>query len=54
LENLLEEIKGTLRSLRGEGGEELIGKIFEKKEIYRGPPPLWLRIWSVSLKTAMI
>jgi predicted AlkP superfamily phosphohydrolase/phosphomutase len=35
--NLLEEIKGTLRSLRGEDGEEVIDKIFENKEIYHGP-----------------
>jgi len=35
--DLLEEVKGRLRSLKGEDGEEVIDKIFEKEQIYRGP-----------------
>ena len=34
---LLEEIKKTLRTLKGENGDEVIDKIFEKEEIYHGP-----------------
>jgi predicted AlkP superfamily phosphohydrolase/phosphomutase len=34
---LLEEVKETLRRLKGEDGEEVIDKIFEKAEIYQGP-----------------
>jgi predicted AlkP superfamily phosphohydrolase/phosphomutase len=35
--NLLGEIKGALRDLKGENGEEVIDKIYEKEEIYHGP-----------------
>jgi predicted AlkP superfamily phosphohydrolase/phosphomutase len=35
--HLIQEIKETLRSLKGEDGEEVIDKIFEKEEIYQGP-----------------
>jgi predicted AlkP superfamily phosphohydrolase/phosphomutase len=35
--NLLGEIKGALRNLKGENGEEVIDKIYEKEEIYHGP-----------------
>ena len=34
---LLEEIKKALRTLKGENGDEVIDKIFEKEEIYHGP-----------------
>jgi predicted AlkP superfamily phosphohydrolase/phosphomutase len=34
--NLLEEIKEALRNLKGENGQEVIDKIFEKDEIYHG------------------
>ncbi len=34
---LLEEIKKSLRGLRGENGDEIIDKIYEKEEIYHGP-----------------
>lgn len=35
--SLLEEIKKILRTLKGENGDEVIDKIFEKEEIYHGP-----------------
>ena len=35
--NLLGEIKGALRDLKGENEEEVIDKIYEKEEIYHGP-----------------
>jgi predicted AlkP superfamily phosphohydrolase/phosphomutase len=35
--SLLEEIKRILRSLKGENGDEVIDKIYEKEEIYHGP-----------------
>jgi len=35
--NLLGEIKGALRNLKDENGEEVIDKIYEKEEIYHGP-----------------
>jgi len=34
---LLQEIKKILRELKGENGDEVIDKIFEKEEIYHGP-----------------
>lgn len=34
---LLEEIKKTLRTLKGENGDGVIDKIFEKEKIYHGP-----------------
>jgi predicted AlkP superfamily phosphohydrolase/phosphomutase len=34
---LLEEIKKILRGLKGENGDEVIDKIYEKEEIYHGP-----------------
>jgi predicted AlkP superfamily phosphohydrolase/phosphomutase len=34
---LLEEIKKALRMLKGENGDEVVDKIFEKEEIYHGP-----------------
>jgi predicted AlkP superfamily phosphohydrolase/phosphomutase len=34
---LLEEIKKILRGLKGENGEEVIDKIYEREEIYYGP-----------------
>jgi predicted AlkP superfamily phosphohydrolase/phosphomutase len=34
---LLEEIKKALRTLKGENGDEVVDKIFEKEEIYHGP-----------------
>jgi predicted AlkP superfamily phosphohydrolase/phosphomutase len=34
---LMEEIKKSLKTLRGEKGDEVIDKIFEKREIYHGP-----------------
>jgi len=34
---LLEEMKKILRGLKGENGDEVIDKIFEKEEIYHGP-----------------
>jgi predicted AlkP superfamily phosphohydrolase/phosphomutase len=34
---LLEEIKKILRTLKGESGDEVIDKIYEKVEIYHGP-----------------
>ena len=34
---LLEEIKKSLRGLRGENGDEVIDKIYKKEEIYHGP-----------------
>jgi predicted AlkP superfamily phosphohydrolase/phosphomutase len=34
---LLEEIKKTMRGLKGEKGDEIIDKIYEKEEIYHGP-----------------
>jgi predicted AlkP superfamily phosphohydrolase/phosphomutase len=34
---LLEEIKKTLRGLKGEKGEEVIDQIYEKEDIYHGP-----------------
>jgi predicted AlkP superfamily phosphohydrolase/phosphomutase len=33
----LEEIKRSLRTLKGENGDEVIDKIFEKGEVYQGP-----------------
>jgi predicted AlkP superfamily phosphohydrolase/phosphomutase len=33
----LEEIKKTMRGLKGEKGDEIIDKIYEKEEIYHGP-----------------
>ncbi len=35
--NLLGEIKAILRTLKGEDGEQVIDKIYEKEEIYQGP-----------------
>jgi predicted AlkP superfamily phosphohydrolase/phosphomutase len=35
--DLIKEVKKALITLRGEGGEEVIDKIYEKEEIYRGP-----------------
>jgi predicted AlkP superfamily phosphohydrolase/phosphomutase len=35
--DLLRDIKETLRSLKGENGEKIIDKIYEKEEIYNGP-----------------
>jgi len=35
--NLLGEIKEALTKLKGENGEEVIDKIYEKQEIYHGP-----------------
>ena len=35
--NLLEDIKEALRNLKGENGEKVIDKIYEKEEIYNGP-----------------
>lgn len=37
---LLEEIKKILRGLKGENGDEVIDKIYEKEEIYHGPHTL--------------
>lgn len=34
---LLEEIKKRLKKLKGENGEEIIDKIYEREEIYNGP-----------------
>jgi predicted AlkP superfamily phosphohydrolase/phosphomutase len=34
---LLEEIKKILRTLKGDNGEEVIDKIYQKEEIYHGP-----------------
>ena len=35
--NLLKEIKESLRGLKGENGEKVIDRIYEKEEIYHGP-----------------
>ena len=35
--SVLGEIKESLRNLKGENGEEVIDKIYEKEEIYHGP-----------------
>jgi len=35
--NLLKEIKEALTSLKGEDGEKIIERIYEKEEIYHGP-----------------
>ena len=35
--NLLKEIKEALGSLKGEKGEKIIDRIYEKEEIYHGP-----------------
>ncbi len=35
--NLLKDIKEKLRNLKGENGEKIIDKIYEKGEIYNGP-----------------
>ncbi len=35
--NLLMELQEALRNLKGEDGEKIIERIYEKKEIYRGP-----------------
>jgi predicted AlkP superfamily phosphohydrolase/phosphomutase len=35
--NLIEEVKETLRRLRGDDGEEVIARVFEKAEVYQGP-----------------
>jgi predicted AlkP superfamily phosphohydrolase/phosphomutase len=33
----LQEIREALRTLKGENGEEVIDKIYQKEEIYQGP-----------------
>ena len=35
--NLLKEIKEALTNLKGEGGEQIVKRIYEKEEIYHGP-----------------
>lgn len=34
---LLQEIREALRTLRGEDGEEVVDKVYQKEEIYQGP-----------------
>jgi len=37
MSSLISELKNNLNKLKGENGEEVIDKIFEKQEIYQGP-----------------